>query len=123
MTRTARWGYWVLLGASFLFALPFALYFFLIGPPLTVAVFIAGAYTTRWPASAWIVPTLTFVPAAIAAIWIAVSEAGTDAAWAAPFAIWLAAAYFVFAFTVGQLYGHRRKRHRNEGALGSPQPI
>jgi hypothetical protein len=121
--HVVRWSYWGVLGASYAFALPFAVYLFVVALPLTAMLLALGSFTLPWPAATWLFPTTITVASAITAWWIAVASWGTDAAWAGPFMIWIVDAFLIVTFKLGQLYGNRRKRQRNERAHGSPQPI
>jgi hypothetical protein len=118
--RVLRRMYRAMLIACFLLALPFALYLFFVGPPLAVMVFVLGAYTVRWPAAMYVFSTVILVPSFVAAFCMAVILWGENLALGGPFMIWVFDSFLIVTFKLGQLYGHRGVRKRNEKTDRSP---
>jgi hypothetical protein len=114
--------YWLLLIASFLLALPFALHLFLVGPPLAIIVLVLGAITARFRASMQLFQLIVLAPSFVSALCMALVLWGENLALGGPFMIWVLDAFLIVTFKIGQIYGHRREVRRGRTDR-SAQPI
>jgi hypothetical protein len=110
--RWLRLFYWLLLAGTWAFAVPFAVYLFPVTIPASLALLWAGALASRWPLADWLLPAIILTISAVTSAVIAAAAWGDDAAWAAPFLIWIAAGYALFTVKVGKLFARRREWRR-----------
>lgn len=118
MSRWIRFGYWVVLGATYVLSLWFAVYLFMASIPATLILLGVGAFAARWSVADWLLPASVLTASGVTCATIVAVAWGEDVAWAGPLMVWIATAYVVVSLKFGQMLARRRRRVRANAFVG-----